>query len=222
MNSTTAYTVTHINYTNNSTMSSTSSALPAASLPTPTTCCCRRTIPSAKHQQQGGVLKHRLLHITHVLLLTTLVLYSGNFIVTAAPSHQSLMPTFPAAESLMLQPELSNSLNTTTATPEFVESNSVNSHNGGGVGHHEHGARALKRALLSNRSIVCNDGSQMSFYLRKNPNSKKWIVFLEGGWHCYDVRTCRARWNRLRHLMTSTDWPETRDGEHNINYINYL
>ena len=76
-----------------------------------------------------------------------------------------------------------------------------------------HSSRALKKAWLSNRTIVCNDGTAAGFYLRKNPNSKKWIVFLEGGWHCYDVKTCRARWNRLRHLMTSTDWPETRDGK---------
>lgn len=74
--------------------------------------------------------------------------------------------------------------------------------------------RALKLVQFNNISVVCNDGSRAGFYLRKNPNSKKWIVFLEGGWHCYDARSCRARWLRLRHLMTSTQWPEKRDGEH--------
>lgn len=73
--------------------------------------------------------------------------------------------------------------------------------------------RALKLVQFNNISVVCNDGSRAGFYLRKNPNSKKWIVFLEGGWHCYDARSCRARWLRLRHLMTSTQWPEKRDGE---------
>ncbi|XP_054734852.1 palmitoleoyl-protein carboxylesterase NOTUM [Anastrepha obliqua] len=71
--------------------------------------------------------------------------------------------------------------------------------------------RALKLVFLNNASVVCNDGSRAGFYLRKNPSSKKWIVFLEGGWHCYDTRSCRARWLRLRHLMTSAQWPETRD-----------
>ncbi|XP_067647325.1 palmitoleoyl-protein carboxylesterase NOTUM [Eurosta solidaginis] len=71
--------------------------------------------------------------------------------------------------------------------------------------------RALKLAFLNNATVVCNDGSRAGFYLRKNPNSKKWIVFLEGGWHCYDRRSCRARWLRLRHLMTSAQWPDTRD-----------
>ncbi|XP_012273721.1 palmitoleoyl-protein carboxylesterase NOTUM [Orussus abietinus] len=71
--------------------------------------------------------------------------------------------------------------------------------------------RGLKRVYLSNRSITCNDGSQAGFYLRKSHGSKRWIIFLEGGWYCYDHRSCRNRWLRLRHLMTSTQWPETRD-----------
>ena len=73
--------------------------------------------------------------------------------------------------------------------------------------------RGLKRVYLSNRSITCNDGSQAGFYLRKSHGSRRWIIFLEGGWYCYDHKSCRNRWLRLRHLMTSTQWPETRDGE---------
>ncbi|PBC34946.1 Protein notum [Apis cerana cerana] len=71
--------------------------------------------------------------------------------------------------------------------------------------------RGLKRVYLSNRSITCNDGSQAGFYLRKSHGSRRWIIFLEGGWYCYDHKSCRNRWLRLRHLMTSTQWPETRD-----------
>lgn len=74
-------------------------------------------------------------------------------------------------------------------------------------------SRALKRVFLSNRTITCNDGSQAGFYLRRSLKSKRWVVFLEGGWHCFDVKSCRARWMRLRHLMTSSQWPETRDGK---------
>lgn len=74
-------------------------------------------------------------------------------------------------------------------------------------------SRALKRVFLSNRTITCNDGSQAGFYLRKSSKSKRWVVFFEGGWHCYDLKSCRSRWMRLRHLMTSAQWPETRDGE---------
>lgn len=74
-------------------------------------------------------------------------------------------------------------------------------------------SRSLKRVFLSNRTVTCNDGSQAGFYLRKSLKSKRWVVFFEGGWHCYDKKSCRARWLRLRHLMTSTQWPETRDGK---------
>ncbi|XP_058463036.1 palmitoleoyl-protein carboxylesterase NOTUM [Malaya genurostris] len=71
--------------------------------------------------------------------------------------------------------------------------------------------KELKRVFLSNRTVTCNDGSQAGFYLRKSPGSRRWVVFFEGGWHCYDHKSCRARWLKLRHLMTSAQWPETRD-----------
>lgn len=74
-------------------------------------------------------------------------------------------------------------------------------------------SRSLKRVFLSNRTVTCNDGSQAGFYLRKSSGSKRWVVFFEGGWHCYDLKSCRARWLRLRHYMTSAQWPETRDGK---------
>ncbi|KMQ96135.1 protein notum-like protein [Lasius niger] len=52
---------------------------------------------------------------------------------------------------------------------------------------------------------------EAGFYLRKSHGSRRWIMYLEGGWYCYDQKSCRARWMRVRHLMTSTQWPETRD-----------
>lgn len=73
-------------------------------------------------------------------------------------------------------------------------------------------SRSLKRVFLSNRTVTCNDGSQAGFYLRKSLKSKRWVVFFEGGWYCYDSKSCRSRWMRLRPLMTSAQWPETRDG----------
>ncbi|XP_055624496.1 palmitoleoyl-protein carboxylesterase NOTUM [Toxorhynchites rutilus septentrionalis] len=86
----------------------------------------------------------------------------------------------------------------------------------GGGGNHQPPTSAsvqkeLKRVFLSNRTVTCNDGSQAGFYLRKSPGSRRWVVFFEGGWHCYDHKSCRARWLKLRHLMTSAQWPETRD-----------
>lgn len=73
--------------------------------------------------------------------------------------------------------------------------------------------KSLKKVFLSNRSITCNDGSQAGFYLRKSQGSSRWIIFLEGGWYCNDHDSCRNRWLKSRHLMTSTEWTDTRDGE---------
>lgn len=56
----------------------------------------------------------------------------------------------------------------------------------------------LKRVFLSNREITCNDGSQAGFYLRKSPGSRRWVVFFEGGWHCYDHKSCKMRWTKMR------------------------
>lgn len=72
--------------------------------------------------------------------------------------------------------------------------------------------KTLKRVFLSNRDVTCNDGSQAGFYLRKSLGSRRWVVFLEGGWYCYDHKSCRTRWLKMRSLMTSAQWPETRDG----------
>ena len=167
----------------------------------------------------------------YILLLVILLplLYNNNILVVrAAPyPHQSdsVMSSPEAAalvEKMLISPNAINSTILLELQQQSVKTNSLYSPSSStsppsSISNAErHSSRALKKAWLSNRTIVCNDGTAAGFYLRKNPNSKKWIVFLEGGWHCYDVKTCRARWNRLRHLMTSTDWPETRDGKFNF------
>uniref|UniRef100_A0A336MQJ2 CSON003232 protein n=1 Tax=Culicoides sonorensis TaxID=179676 RepID=A0A336MQJ2_CULSO len=72
-------------------------------------------------------------------------------------------------------------------------------------------SKALKRVFLSNRTVTCNDGSKAGFYLRKSQGSRRWVVFFEGGWHCYSIESCKQRWMKLRHLMTSDKWPATRN-----------
>jgi len=66
------------------------------------------------------------------------------------------------------------------------------------------------KVLLKDKNAVCNDGSSAGYFIRKSYGSKRWIVFLEGGWYCYDKRSCEARWSRLRGFMTSKMWPNTR------------
>ena len=41
-------------------------------------------------------------------------------------------------------------------------------------------ANRLERKYFYNQSITCNDGSTAGYYIRRNIQSKRWIVFLEG------------------------------------------
>ncbi|XP_046671188.1 palmitoleoyl-protein carboxylesterase NOTUM [Homalodisca vitripennis] len=70
--------------------------------------------------------------------------------------------------------------------------------------------KGLNRVNLTGDS-VCNDGSPAGYYLRQSHGSRRWIIFLEGGWYCYDQRSCHNRWHRMNHLMSSRQWPETRN-----------
>ncbi|TMW49291.1 hypothetical protein DOY81_005627 [Sarcophaga bullata] len=181
-------------------------------------------------------------NILYVLLLVILLplLYNNSILVVrAAPyPHQS--------DSSSSSPEAADLVEKTLASPNAINStillelqqqslktNSLYSPSStsppSSISYAErHSSRALKKAWLSNRTIVCNDGTAAGFYLRKNPNSKKWIVFLEGGWHCYDVKTCRALggilsaspeenpyWHSANHVLvpycSSDSWSGTKD-----------
>lgn len=70
------------------------------------------------------------------------------------------------------------------------------------------------REILKNSSVTCNDGTTAGYFIRSNPQSKRWLVFLEGGWHCYSQVSCHQRWIRARPLMTSAHWPQMRSSEY--------
>ncbi|XP_039289314.1 LOW QUALITY PROTEIN: palmitoleoyl-protein carboxylesterase NOTUM [Nilaparvata lugens] len=69
--------------------------------------------------------------------------------------------------------------------------------------------RSLQLMSLTT-NVTCNDGSPAGYYFRRSSSSKHWIIFLEGGWYCYDQRSCHLRWLRMRHLMSSHQWPHVR------------
>ena len=71
----------------------------------------------------------------------------------------------------------------------------------------------LRREMLRNTSVTCNDGTTAGYYVRVNPSSRRWLVFLEGGWHCFSQLSCHQRWTRARALMTSAHWPLMRSSE---------
>ncbi|MBN3303876.1 carboxylesterase notum2 [Amia ocellicauda] len=68
----------------------------------------------------------------------------------------------------------------------------------------------MKLHFLKNTQVTCNDGTNAGFYLRENKGSKRWMIFLEGGWCCYNKETCDSRYKNIPRLMSSLDWPQTR------------
>ncbi|CAK6438633.1 unnamed protein product [Pipistrellus nathusii] len=70
----------------------------------------------------------------------------------------------------------------------------------------------LRLHLLPNATATCNDGSPAGYYLKESKGSRRWLLFLEGGWYCFNRENCDSRYSTLRRLMSSKDWPRTRTG----------
>ncbi|XP_058140903.1 palmitoleoyl-protein carboxylesterase NOTUM [Dasypus novemcinctus] len=70
----------------------------------------------------------------------------------------------------------------------------------------------LRLHLLLNSSVTCNDGSPAGYYLKESRGSRRWLLFLEGGWYCFSRENCNSRYGSMRRLMSSKDWPRTRTG----------
>lgn len=78
----------------------------------------------------------------------------------------------------------------------------------------------LQRFMLNNYTAKCNDGTEPGYYFRKGKNSKKWIIFLEGGWFCYSTFSCNhQRWVQMRNFMTSAHLPERKLGKKIVEMI---
>ncbi|CAH8560223.1 unnamed protein product [Schistosoma turkestanicum] len=69
-----------------------------------------------------------------------------------------------------------------------------------------------KLYLLNNDGAKCNDGSSAGYYYRpaKHASVSSWIIFLEGGWYCFDEETCILRESNAFSLFSSKFWPKTR------------
>ncbi|XP_049996382.1 palmitoleoyl-protein carboxylesterase NOTUM isoform X2 [Alexandromys fortis] len=72
----------------------------------------------------------------------------------------------------------------------------------------------LRLHLLLNTSVTCNDGSPAGYYLKESKGSRRWLLFLEGGWYCFNRENCDSRYSTMRRLMSSKDWPHTRTDEY--------
>lgn len=64
----------------------------------------------------------------------------------------------------------------------------------------------LQRKFFYNDNVTCNDGSVAGFYIRRNYQSKRWIIFLEG-------RTKRRN-NNCRVLRMETEFENLQHKSH--------
>ena len=59
---------------------------------------------------------------------------------------------------------------------------------------------------------VCNDGSPGAYYVKRNPSSRTWLVFLEGAGWCWDLASCQKRAAESPpHYTSSRPMPATYD-----------
>ncbi|XP_051529312.1 palmitoleoyl-protein carboxylesterase notum1a-like [Myxocyprinus asiaticus] len=70
----------------------------------------------------------------------------------------------------------------------------------------------MKLQFLVNSSVTCNDGTPAGYYIKESRGSRRWLIFLEGGWYCFSKHTCDSRYETMRRLMSSSKWPMTRTG----------
>ncbi|VDL59921.1 unnamed protein product [Hymenolepis diminuta] len=84
---------------------------------------------------------------------------------------------------------------------------------------------------LSYSDVRCNDGTKAGYYVRRSKDlrSKNWLIYLEGGWYCFDEATCISRQITNHALFSSRTWHMNRyiggvlswDDRINPNYHNY-
>uniref|UniRef100_A0AAY4ASD9 Palmitoleoyl-protein carboxylesterase NOTUM n=2 Tax=Denticeps clupeoides TaxID=299321 RepID=A0AAY4ASD9_9TELE len=70
----------------------------------------------------------------------------------------------------------------------------------------------MRLRLLENASATCNDGSAAGYYMKESKGSRRWLIFLEGGWYCFNKESCDSRYETMRRLMSSSQWPATKTG----------
>ncbi|GCB81703.1 hypothetical protein scyTo_0022826, partial [Scyliorhinus torazame] len=70
----------------------------------------------------------------------------------------------------------------------------------------------LKLNFLKSTTVTCNDGTPAGYYIRESKGSKRWLIFLEGGWCCYSKESCDARYRSIPRLMGSSEWPQAQKG----------
>uniref|UniRef100_A0A8C6WVJ9 Uncharacterized protein n=1 Tax=Neogobius melanostomus TaxID=47308 RepID=A0A8C6WVJ9_9GOBI len=81
-----------------------------------------------------------------------------------------------------------------------------------GAGSTRQQTEEMRLHFLKNTQVTCNDGTAAGFYLKEFRGSRRWLLFLEGGWCCYSRETCDFRYQNMPRLMSSSTWPQTKRG----------
>ncbi|XP_076815036.1 palmitoleoyl-protein carboxylesterase notum1-like [Clavelina lepadiformis] len=67
--------------------------------------------------------------------------------------------------------------------------------------------------LTGRDSAKCNDGTDAGYYLLRRPSSRKWIIYLQGGWYCADEESCKLRMAQIPSLTGSASWRNCKTGD---------
>ncbi|XP_022247058.1 palmitoleoyl-protein carboxylesterase NOTUM-like [Limulus polyphemus] len=143
-------------------------------------------------------------HILSQFSFLIVFLLINSFQVTCSPLSEFLVPQSEKREISFNPSELAK-IGSPAVGLEVIKQLAQALH-GCGV----QGTPSMRRVYLSNETATCNDGTPAGYYLRKSHSSKRWLMFLEGGWYCFDQRSCLSRYLNMRSLMSSEKWPETR------------
>ena len=67
---------------------------------------------------------------------------------------------------------------------------------------------------FQNSHITCNDGTTAGYYIKRSYESNNWILYLEGGWYCFNDASCTQRMNtpELNGLTSSRNWLSKKRG----------
>lgn len=70
--------------------------------------------------------------------------------------------------------------------------------------------RPMIRQTLDDPELVCNDGTEAVYYIRRseNPDEKRWVIRFEGGGNCAFAQACDDRWETRPQDMTTRDEEE--------------
>ena len=75
------------------------------------------------------------------------------------------------------------------------------------------GENILDKKLFYNSSVTCNDGSVAGYYIQRNHDSKRWIIFLEGMAFIIQIQ-CNL--DLVTHLVSA----KTVTKSHNVTKLN--